>query len=45
LLAAATKNGPGHIFRRHVKNVLTENGCLPTRVLDRLMKDRIRPGN
>ena len=34
-----------YIFRRHVKDVLTENGCLPTQVLDRLMKGRIRPGN
>ena len=44
LLAAAATLGPVHIFRRHVKNVLTENGCLPTQVLDRLMQDRIRPG-
>ena len=45
LLAAAATLGPVHIFRRHVKDVLTENGCLPTQVLDRLMKDRIRPGD
>lgn len=45
LLAAAARNGPVHVFRRHVRDVLTENGCLPTQVLDRLMQDRIRPGD
>lgn len=35
---------PIHIFRRHVQDVLAEHGCLPTQVLDRLMQDRIRPG-
>jgi hypothetical protein len=44
LLAAAARHGSVHIFRRHVQDVLTENGCLPTQVLDRLMQDRIRPG-
>ena len=44
LLAAAARQEPAHIFRRHVQDVLTENGCLPTQVLDRLMQDRVRPG-
>ncbi len=44
LLAAAARHEPTHIFRRHVRQVLTESGCLPTQVLDRLMQDRIRPG-
>lgn len=43
LLATATKQGPIHIFRSYVQEVLTENGCLPAQVLDRLMQDRIRP--
>ncbi|WP_159944674.1 DEAD/DEAH box helicase [Nocardiopsis sp. FR6] len=45
LLAAAARQGQAHIFRRHVQDVLTENGCLPTQVLGRLMQDRIRPGD
>ena len=45
LLAAAARHEPAHILRRHAQDVLTENGCLPTQVLDRLMQDRIRPGD
>lgn len=44
LLAAAAKLEPAHRLRRHVQDVLVDNGCLPTQVLDRLMQDRIRPG-
>lgn len=44
LLAAAAKQGPLHIFQRHVQDMMTENGCLPTQILDRLMQYRIRPG-
>jgi hypothetical protein len=44
LLAAAARQGPLHIFRRQVQDVLRQNGCLPTQVVDRLMQDRIRPG-
>ncbi|PUB20183.1 RAD3-like DEAD/DEAH box helicase [Promicromonospora sp. AC04] len=44
LLAAAAKQGSLPVLRRHVQNVLTENGCLPLQVLDRLMQDRLRPG-
>lgn len=45
LLAAAARQEPVHIFRSHVQDVLTENGCLPSQVLDRLMQDRIKPGD
>ncbi|MFY1696001.1 DEAD/DEAH box helicase [Solwaraspora sp. WMMA2101] len=44
LLATTAQQEPVHIFRRHVQDLLTENGCLPTQVLDRLMQERIRPG-
>ncbi|MBS1691175.1 MAG: DEAD/DEAH box helicase [Actinobacteria bacterium] len=44
LLAAAARQEPKHILRDHVQNVLTDNGCLPTQVCDRLMQYRIRPG-
>jgi hypothetical protein len=44
LLASAAKQEPAHRLRRHVRDVLVDNGCLPTQVLDRLMQDRIRPG-
>lgn len=30
---------------RHVRAVLTDNGCLPTQVIDRLTQSRIRPGD
>ncbi|MDH3052540.1 DEAD/DEAH box helicase [Gordonia alkanivorans] len=31
--------------KHHVRSVLTENGCLPSQVLDRLTQNRIRPGD
>lgn len=31
--------------RQHVWTVLTENGCLPSQVIDRLTQNRIRPGD
>lgn len=30
--------------RKHVRAVMTENGCLPSQVIDRLTQNRIRPG-
>jgi len=45
LLAAAARQEPMHVLRLHVQYVLTDNGCLPTQVLDRLMRDRIKPGD
>ncbi|MCA1982969.1 DEAD/DEAH box helicase [Nocardioides nematodiphilus] len=44
LLAAAARNEPAHVLRRHVQATLAENGCLPTQVVDRLAQERIRPG-
>lgn len=44
LLAAAAESGPLHTLRRLVQETLSEHGCLPTQVLDRLTEDRIRPG-
>lgn len=44
LLAAAAKHEPAHVLRRHVQETLSENGCLPTQVVDRLTQERIRPG-
>lgn len=44
LLAAAARQEPPHTLRQHVQGVLTDNGCLPTQVCDRLMQYRIRPG-
>ncbi len=44
LLAATAKQQSVQGLRRHVQEILTENGCLPTQVIDRLMQDRIRPG-
>ena len=31
--------------RHHVRCVMTENGCLPCQVIDRLTQNRIRPGD
>ncbi len=43
LLATAARQ-PGHTLRGYVQDALSENGCLPTQVIDRLTQDRIRPG-
>jgi hypothetical protein len=44
LLAAAARQEPVHVLRRHVQETLADNGCLPTQVIDRLAQERIRPG-
>ena len=31
--------------KQHVRSVVTENGCLPSQVIDRLTQGRIRPGD
>lgn len=31
--------------KQHVRSVMTENGCLPSQVIDRLAQNRIRPGH
>jgi len=45
LLAVAAKHEAVHVLKRHVQETLTENGCLPTQVVDRLTQERIRPGD
>lgn len=42
LLTASARSGPKRIFRAHVKDTLTDNGCLPTQVIDRLMQIEIK---
>lgn len=44
LLAAASISRTLNVIRQHVQTTLVDNGCLPSQVLDRLMQDRIRPG-
>lgn len=44
LLASAAKQEPAHVLRRHVRETLAENGCLPTQVVDRATQEPIRPG-
>lgn len=44
LLASIAKQEPIHVLRRHVRETLAENGCLPTQVVDRLTQESIRPG-
>lgn len=43
LLAAADRQDPSVDLRQYVQNVLSENGCLPSQVLDRLKQYPIRP--
>lgn len=45
LLTTAIGIPPDHVQRRHVRSVLTDNGCLPSQVIDRLTQNRIRPGD
>jgi hypothetical protein len=33
------------VLRKHVRAVMTEHGCLPSQVIDRLTQNRIRPGD
>lgn len=43
LLAATSKQGTHPSMKRQVQEVMSENGCLPTQVMDRLMQERIKP--
>ena len=45
LLTSAAGIQVEHILRQHVRSVMTEHGCLPTQVIDRLTQSRIRPGD
>lgn len=44
LLTSAAGIQAEHVLRQHVRAVLTEHGCLPSQVVDRLTQNRIRPG-
>lgn len=45
LLTSATGIQFEQVLRQHVRSVMTENGCLPSQVIDRLTQTRIRPGD
>ncbi|APU21276.1 hypothetical protein [Actinoalloteichus sp. GBA129-24] len=45
LLMTAVGIASEHAQRQHVRSVMTENGCLPSQVIDRLTQNRIRPGD
>ncbi|ATY13545.1 hypothetical protein CU254_26290 [Amycolatopsis sp. AA4] len=45
LLTTAVGIASEQAQRQHVRSVMTENGCLPSQVIDRLTQNRIRPGN
>jgi hypothetical protein len=45
LLASATGIQAELTLRQHVRAVMTEHGCLPSQVIDRLTQNRIRPGD
>ena len=45
LLTSATGIQAEHVLRQHVRSVMTEHGCLPSQVIDRLTQNRIRPGD
>ncbi len=43
LLTSASGIPSEAALRKHVRAVMTENGCLPSQVIDRLTQNRIRP--
>ncbi|WP_146248632.1 DEAD/DEAH box helicase [Curtobacterium sp. MCLR17_044] len=45
LLSTATGKLSEADQRKHVRATLTDNGCLPSQVIDRLTETRIRPGD
>lgn len=45
LLSTATGKLSEAEQRKHVRVALTDSGCLPSQVIDRLTQDRIRPGD
>ncbi|QUX26880.1 DEAD/DEAH box helicase [Nocardiopsis akebiae] len=45
LLATAAGTASEQAQRQRVRSVMTENGCLPSQVIDRLSQNRIRPGD
>lgn len=45
LLTTAVGIASEQAQRQHIRSVMTENGCLPSQVIDRLTQNRIRPGD
>ncbi|MER6532125.1 hypothetical protein, partial [Streptomyces sp. NPDC001508] len=45
LLTSATGIPAEQTLRHYVRSVMTEHGCLPSQVIDRLTQNRIRPGD
>jgi hypothetical protein len=45
LLTSAAGIQTEHLLRQHVRSVMTEHGCLPSQVIDRLTQHRVRPGD
>lgn len=45
LLTAAVGISSEQTQRQHVRSVMTDNGCLPSQVVDRVTQNRIRPGD
>lgn len=45
LLATAVGIASEQAQKQHVRSVMTENGCLPSQVIDRFTQNRIRPGD
>lgn len=45
LLTSATGIHAENVLRQHVRSLMTEHGCLPSQVIDRLTQNRIRPGD
>lgn len=45
LLTTAVGIASEQAQKQHVRSVMTENGCLPSQVIDRLTQNRIRPGD
>jgi hypothetical protein len=45
LITTATGTQSEQAQRQHVRVVMTENGCLPSQVIDRMTQNRIRPGD
>jgi hypothetical protein len=45
LLTTAVSSVSEQAQKQHVRSVMTESGCLPSQVIDRLTQNRIRPGD
>lgn len=45
LLTTATRIPTESVQRQHVRQVMSDHGCLPSQILDRLTQHRVRPGD